>query len=191
MSDAVAPAPPASVLERLVEGDSLPIVAEPVTIVIFGGAGDLAHRKLLPALYNLSVDGLLPPRTAIVAVGRKAMTDDEYRAFAKDGTSQFSRRPLDEQTWQTFAASLFFVNATIDDERGLAPLGARLDIVEHERGLPGNRIYYLAVPPSLFGPTVEQLKRSRFVPSKAWSRLIVEKPIGHDLASAKAINDEI
>ncbi|HZR22074.1 MAG TPA: glucose-6-phosphate dehydrogenase [Vicinamibacterales bacterium] len=183
--------PDASLFEQLAAGETMPIAAEPVTIVIFGGAGDLAHRKLLPALYNLSVDGLLPPRTAIVAVGRKAMTDDEYRAFAKDGTSQFSRRPLDEQTWQTFAASLFFVNATIDDERGLAPLGARLDIVEHERGLPGNLIYYLAVPPSLFGPTVEQLKRSRFVPSKAWSRLIVEKPIGHDLASAKAINDEI
>src|SRR5579884_2789427 len=199
MSDAVAPAPPASVLERLVEGDSLPIVAEPVTIVIFGGAGDLAHRKLLPALYNLSVDGLLPPRTAIVAVGRKAMSDEEYRAFAKDGVTQFSRRPIDEAAWKTFAGALFFVNATIDDEQSLGPLGSKLDIVEHERGLPGNRIYYLAVPPALFVPTVQQLKRSRFVPPREaatpealpFARVIVEKPIGHDLESACAINDAI
>ena len=114
--------------------------AEPVTIVIFGGGGDLAHRKLLPALYNLSVDGFLPARIAIVGVGRSAMTDDAYRDFAKDGTKQFSRRPLDEEQWTRFASSIFFVNATLDDEHGLAPLGARLDVVEHDRGLPGHRL---------------------------------------------------
>ena len=70
-----------------------------MTVVIFGGAGDLAHRKLLPALYNLHLDGLLPPRIAIVGVGRKEMTDEAYRAFAKDGIAQFSRRPIDEQAW--------------------------------------------------------------------------------------------
>jgi len=198
MADAVETSAP-SVFERLAVGEPAPQVAEPVTIVIFGGAGDLAHRKLLPALYNLSVDGLLPPRTAIVGVGRKALSDDDYRAFAKDGTSQFSRRPVDEAMWSTFASSLFFVNASIDDEHGLGPLGSRLDVVEHERGLPGNRIYYLAVPPSLFVPTVQQLQRSRFVPpretvtrdSRPFARLIVEKPIGHDLDSARAINDAI
>src|SRR5689334_24350584 len=112
MPDAVASprptdtSPAASVLERLADGEALPIAAEPVSIVIFGGAGDLAHRKLLPALYNLHVDGLLPPRTAITGVGRKAMTDDEYRNFAKDGVTQFSRRPIDERAWETFAPSL-------------------------------------------------------------------------------------
>src|SRR4029077_1734158 len=86
---------------------------EPVTIVIFGGAGDLAHRKLLPALYNLRVDGLLPPRVAVVGVGRKAIADEEYRRFAKDGITQFSRRPLDEQAWDAFAPSLFYVKAPL------------------------------------------------------------------------------
>ena len=76
-----------------------------MTIVICGGAGDLAHRKLLPALYNLHVDGLLPPRLAIVGVGRKATTEDEYRAFAKDGVEKFSRRPIDAQAWEGFAAT--------------------------------------------------------------------------------------
>ncbi len=199
MSDAVASAPVPSLFDRLAEGDTLPPTAEPVSIVIFGGAGDLAHRKLLPALYNLAVDGLLPPRTAIVGVGRKPMSDDEYRAFARDGVTRFSRRPIDSGAWDAFAGALFFVNATIDDEQSLGPLGSKLDVVEHERGLPGNRIYYLAVPPSLFVPTVQQLRRSRFVPprdaasrdARPFSRVIVEKPIGHDLESACAINDAI
>jgi glucose-6-phosphate 1-dehydrogenase len=164
-----------------------------VTIVIFGGAGDLAHRKLLPALYNLNVDGLLPPRIAIVGIGRKPMTDDEYRAFARDGIEKFSRRPIDTHAWETFAAGLFFGIADLDAAEGLAPLGARLDIVEHERGLTGDRIYYLAIPPTLFRPTVKQLQQSRFVPPPdgKTARVIVEKPIGHDLDSARAINDAI
>jgi glucose-6-phosphate 1-dehydrogenase len=164
-----------------------------MTIVIFGGNGDLAHRKLLPALYNLHVDGLLPPRMAIAGVGRKAMTDEAYREFAKDGITKFSRRPLDEQAWETFSTMLIFVNASIDGEQGLAPLGARLDITEHEGGLSGDRIYYLAVPPSLFAPTVRQLARARFVTKghHPTARVIVEKPIGRDLESARAINDAI
>jgi glucose-6-phosphate 1-dehydrogenase len=164
-----------------------------VTIVIFGGAGDLAHRKLLPALYNLNLDGLLPPRFAIVGVGRKPMSDDDYRGFARDGIERFSRRPIDTHAWETFAAGLFFGIADLDAAEGLAPLGARLDIVEHERGLSGDRIYYLAIPPTLFKPTVKQLARSRFVPPPEGrtARVIVEKPIGHDLDSARAINDVI
>ena len=164
-----------------------------MTIVIFGGGGDLTHRKLLPALYNLHVDGLLPPRIAIVGVGRKEMSDDAYRELAKDGVTQFSRRPIDEAAWQTFAAALFFVAAEIDSEKGLAPLGARLDIIEHERSLTGERIYYLALPPSLFAPTVKQLAKARFVNrgSGQAARIIVEKPIGHDLDSARAIDDAI
>jgi glucose-6-phosphate 1-dehydrogenase len=164
-----------------------------VTIVIFGGGGDLAHRKLLPALYNLNVDGLLPPRIAIVGVGRRPMTDEAYRAFAKDGIERFSRRPIDTHAWETFAAGLFFGVADLDAAEGLAPLGARLDIIEHERGLTGDRIYYLAIPPTLFRPTVKQLARSRFVPPPAAkvARVIVEKPIGRDLDSARAINETI
>src|SRR5579871_2911106 len=199
MAEAVANAPPASVVERLANGDALNIAAEPVSIVIFGGGGDLAHRKLLPALYNLSVDGLLPPRTAIVGVGRQEQGDEDYRAFAKDGISQFSRRPIDEAAWKTFAGSLFYVKSTIDSEQSLGALGSKLDVIEHDRGLPGNRIYYLAVPPSLFVPTVQQLQRARFLPpreaagpdARPFARLIVEKPIGHDLESACEINDAL
>jgi glucose-6-phosphate 1-dehydrogenase len=167
-----------------------------VTIVIFGGSGDLAHRKLLPALYNLHVDHLLPPKIAIVGVGRKDQPDDGYRAFAKDGVTKYSRRPIDEKAWQAFAETLFFVNMSLEDERGYASLGARLDVVEHERGLTGDRIYYLAVPPALFAPTVKQLQRARLVArssqrAQPFARVIVEKPIGRDLDSAREINDAI
>ena len=165
-----------------------------MTIVIFGGGGDLTHRKLLPALYNLHVDGLLPPDTAIVGVGRKEMSDDAYRAFAKDGVTRFSRRPIDAAAWQTFAPTLFSATADIDGENALGPLGARLDIIEHERSQQtAERIYYLALPSSLFVPTVRQLQKARFVTRGGGgaARIIVEKPIGTDLKSACAINDAI
>jgi glucose-6-phosphate 1-dehydrogenase len=165
-----------------------------VTIVIFGGAGDLAHRKLLPALYNLHLDGLLPANLVVVGAGRKEFTDDQYREFARDGVQQFSRRQIDEARWTVFANTLFFVNVTLDQPGALPTLGSRLDIIEHEHGGQDGRIYYLAIPPTLIVPTVEQLARARFVgpvDGEPFSRVIVEKPIGHDLASAKAINDSI
>ncbi len=167
---------------------------EPATLVIFGGGGDLTHRKLLPALYNLFLDGLVPAPFAVVGVGRTEMSDEAYRAFARDGVAQFSRRPIAESQWTAFAAMLFFFAAPLDGHGPFASLGSRLDRIEHERGLPGNRIYYLAVPPALFVPTVQQLHRSRFVGPAGhgrFARLIVEKPIGRDLASATAINDAI
>jgi glucose-6-phosphate 1-dehydrogenase len=177
----------------------------PATLVVFGGAGDLARRKLLPALYNLHIDGLLPARTAMVGVGRPPMSDDQYRDLARDAIAKFSRRDVKqdgsgEKEWLTFAESLFFVGASLEDPAAFAALGSRLDIIEHDRGLPGSRIYYLAVPPSMFIPTVEQLGRARFIEPRArdsqgapsrYARLIVEKPIGRDLASAVAINDAI
>ena len=165
-----------------------------MTLVIFGGAGDLAHRKLLPALYNLYVDGLLPEHSAVVGVGRRDFSDDQYREFARDGVQQFSRRTLDEAHWSGFAKLLYFVNIDITADGSFATLGSRLDLIEHERDRSQDRIYYLAIPPSLFVPTVEQIARARFVgPMNGgpFARVIVEKPIGRDLASAKAINEGI
>jgi glucose-6-phosphate 1-dehydrogenase len=180
---------------RAVEPNLSTATPEPATIVIFGGAGDLAHRKLLPALYNLHLDGVLPEGTAVVGVGRKELSDAEYRAFARDGVERFSRRPLEAAAWDGFAGALYFCTTQIDQAKGLATLGSRLDTVEHERGLKGNRLYYLAVPPSMFVPTVQQLARARFVApidgDAPFARLVVEKPIGHDLTSAMAINDAI
>jgi len=111
----------AAIAERLAGTEGPASAVEPVTFVIFGGGGDLAHRKLLPALYNLHLDALLPPRVAIIGVGRTPLNDEKYREFARDGIEQFSRRPLDPHAWETFSSALFFVTASIDDEHGLAP----------------------------------------------------------------------
>jgi glucose-6-phosphate 1-dehydrogenase len=116
MSDTSTPV--SSIVEQLSAGEPSAAAADPVTFVIFGGGGDLAHRKLLPALYNLQLDGLLPPRVAIVGCGRGEMTDEAYRAFAKDGIERFSRRPIEPHAWELFADSLFFVSASIGDDRG-------------------------------------------------------------------------
>jgi glucose-6-phosphate 1-dehydrogenase len=180
--------------ERLAAGDSAHVEVEPATIVIFGGAGDLTQRKLLPALYNLHLDGLLPPRIAVVGTGRNTFTDEAYRAFARQAVQRFSRRPVDEAQWPAFAGFLSFVTLDLEDPQAFPRLGARLDTIEHERGLPGHRVYYLAVPSSLFKTTVEQLARARFPgppDSGPYARVIVEKPIGLDLAGAMAINDAI
>jgi glucose-6-phosphate 1-dehydrogenase len=165
-----------------------------MTVVIFGGGGDLAHRKLLPALYNLHLDGLLPDRFVVIGVGRKEMSDDQYRAFAREGVQEFSRRPLDEARWQSFGAAVFYACANLEQPNALPALGAKLDTIEHERGLPGDRVYYLAVPPVMFVPIVRQLAHARFVGPRGASpgaRLVVEKPIGRDLDSARQINDAI
>jgi glucose-6-phosphate 1-dehydrogenase len=167
---------------------------EPATLVIFGGGGDLSHRKLLPALYNLFADELLPRPFAVVAAGRKDFNDETFRAFARDGIERFSRRPLDPQHWDAFAGMLFFVHLDVEQPNAMDALRTRLDAIERERELPGHRVYYLAIPPSLIVPTVRQLALARMVApadSKPYSRLIVEKPIGFDLESARQINDEI
>jgi glucose-6-phosphate 1-dehydrogenase len=119
------------------------------------------------------------------------MSDDKYREFARDGIAHFSRRPIDENVWATFAAQLHYTTA--DATTGFASLGAKLDVIEHDGKLSGSRIYYLAIPPSLFEPTVQGLERARLVArgEQPFSRVIVEKPLGHDLESACAINDAI
>ncbi|MGE3507287.1 MAG: glucose-6-phosphate dehydrogenase [Vicinamibacterales bacterium] len=172
------------------------MTADPVSFVIFGGAGDLARRKLLPALYNLHVDRLLPERWLVCATGRGELSDDAYRALVREAIERYSRRPIDAAAWDTFARGLFFeaVDLEGDDDTSFASLGARLDLIEHERGVPGNRIYYLAVPPAMFVPAVRRLARARFIPppgDRRIARLVVEKPIGHDLGSARTINDAL
>ncbi len=168
---------------------------EPCTLVIFGGSGDLAKRKLVPALYNLLLDGMLPTSFAVLGIGRKAFSDDEFRASVKEGVQQFSRQALDEPRWKNFAPRIHYQVGAIDDPASYGTIRTRLEQIEATHQLPGNRIYYLAIPPDSFAPACEGLKQAGLVqdPKRLhpFSRVIIEKPIGQDLASAQAINATI
>lgn len=165
---------------------------EPCTLIIFGGSGDLARRRLIPALYNLLLDGLLPPRSAVIGLGRKPMTDEEFRATVRDGVIAHSRQALAEDTWTDFAPRLFYLSGDNEDPNTYAKLNARVAEIERQLQLPGNRIFYLSIPPSSFAPVCEGLARAGLATKPdarpSYSRIIVEKPVGRDLASAQAIN---
>src|SRR5712692_8713498 len=175
----------------LTVGLSAYLIPQPCTLVIFGGAGDLSARKLLPALYNLSLDGVLPTNFAVVGFARNELDDSTFRAVARDGIERFSRRPLDKTHWEEYSRSLFYVMGSFTDAQAYVELKRRLEKIESEFGIAGNRVFYLSIPPSLIATCVEQLKANGFIAEPGEgpiSRAIVEKPVGRDLASARAIN---
>ncbi len=167
-------------------------VPRPCALVIFGGAGDLARRKLLPALYNLRVDGVLPASFAVVGFARTEHTDESYRTLARDSVEKYSRRSVDETHWADFERGIFYVRGKFDEAASYTALQQRLTEIDQQCGTSGSRVYYLSIPPSVISVCCEQLcAASLVVPIDAaerFSRIIVEKPIGHDLDSARAIN---
>ena len=177
--------------DPLTVGLSRTLLPEPCSVVIFGGAGDLSRRKLIPAIYNLMLDGVLPENFAIVGFARTDLDDVRFRQLAREGIEKYSRRPIEETAWADFEKKLFFVRGPFDQAASYAALSKRLDEIEPGCGVPGNRIFYLSIPPSSMGMCVEQLKNAGLVKpqeGRPFSRIIVEKPIGHDLESAKDLN---
>ena len=171
------------------------IPTDAATIVIFGGSGDLSKRKLVPALFELHVEKQLPPQTAIVGYARTGESDETYRAEMKIAVAEFSRKkPVDEAEWKAFASRLYFYRGDLTLPKNFDDLKTRLETIEKERGLTGNRLFYLAIPPSAIGDVVNNLGQAGFVyraDGPPWSRLIVEKPFGRDLESARALNEEL
>jgi glucose-6-phosphate 1-dehydrogenase len=164
---------------------------EPFTLVIFGATGDLTQRKLLPALYNLHLDGLLPESYSIVGSSRSPMSDRKFAEAMAKGVSAHSRRDLDPERWDDLARRLSYVMVD-GSEDGYEELARRLDALEEERGAPGNRLFYLATPPSAFDDIVTGLGKAGLEqPGRngRWSRVVVEKPTGHDLETASELND--
>ncbi len=171
------------------------VAIEPCTLVILGGSGDLTRRKLLPALYNLLLDGLLPSNYAVIGFGRTPCTDEAFRTFARDGIKKFSRQEIRQDTWEDFARRLCYVTGSGDDPNAYRDLRTRIEAVEAQFTLPGHRIFYLAIPPNSFAPACQGLQQAGMgdppdSPGRS-SRVIVEKPIGRDLESARAINATI
>jgi glucose-6-phosphate 1-dehydrogenase len=164
----------------------------PCTVVIFGASGDLAKRKLIPALYNLRACGAAAPTQdfGVIGFARRPIPLDKFRADARDWASRYSRLELDHQCWDSFASSLDYV-AGLDHPDGFKRLKERLEKYEAEHHLPPNRIYYLSVPPEAVHECVERLAVSGLVadPGAAnFTRVVLEKPIGHDLMSGLELN---
>ena len=172
------------------EGLSTRAVPQPCTIVIFGATGDLTHRKLIPALYNLAADGDLPPAVAIVGFARREKSDDQFRSELEEATRRFSRQAVRDEIWKTFAQSIFYLQSEFGGEAGYKTLAKRLDKIDKESGTRGNRLFYFAAAPDQFEPILKHLKAAGLNETckGSWARVIVEKPFGTDLASARDLN---
>lgn len=172
------------------EGIATRSVPDACTIVIFGATGDLTHRKLIPALYNIAADGELPPGVAVVGMARREKTDDAFRTEMGEAVRKYSRQTVRDELWDNFARSLFYHISDFADAQGYEHLRERLDQLEKERGTSGNRLFYFAAAPDQFEPILQHLKAAGLnqSPNGGWSRVIVEKPFGRDLRSARELN---
>lgn len=169
--------------------------APPTVVVIFGASGDLTARKLLPAVYNLSHDNLLPADFHLVGFGRKVMADDEFRAAAAAAVKEFSRREPEPEVWARVAARTAYVAGGYDEPAAYQRLAAQLAELERQLGRDLQRIFYVSTPPSVFAPIIEQLGACGLAAvhrdTPLHSKVIIEKPFGKDLASALALNSAI
>ena len=175
-------------------------MAEPCTMIICGATGDLTERKLAPALYNTFLGGNLPPEFTGVGFARREWTDAQFRDHLLAGINKYSRnKPVKPAIWDSIAETIEYQRGDFNDPAAYAELAKRLDRIDRDRGTAGNRLFYLAVPPSLYPEIVNQLDRAGLAGSGAhrrtgskrgWTRVIVEKPFGYDLESARTLNRE-
>jgi glucose-6-phosphate 1-dehydrogenase len=171
----------------LLEGLRLRRMPEPCIITIFGASGDLCRRKIFPALYALAVRDLLPEQFAVVGVARSEMSNDEFVAAMEAGVREFARDEFRPEVWERMAAVTRYVSTDFADETGEDLLAKTLTELDEELGTRGNRVYYFAVPPEAMPTLVRELGERRT--ATGWVRLIIEKPFGHDLATARELND--
>jgi len=167
--------------------------ADPCVLVIFGASGDLTRRKLLPALYNLAEAKLLPERFAVLGVARPAIPEDQYRAQMKERVRDAEDEPLEGPLWNNLSERLHYINGEFDDANLYVRMRQLLAQMDAKYKTPGNYLFYLAVPPALFGTVALHLASAGMTkePEGRWRRVIVEKPFGHDLESARALNAEL
>ena len=164
----------------------------PTILVIFGAGGDLTWRKLVPALYNLFLDNLLPEHFALIGLDRKEMSEDEFCERLHNGIDRFSRRgKIDHKQWNRFADQLSFTSVDFDNTRAYQTLADQLTAQEKAWGIKANHIFYLAVPPDLIEMIVGHLGQAKLDRDRERARIVVEKPFGHDLKSACALNQMI
>jgi glucose-6-phosphate 1-dehydrogenase len=173
----------------------IPKVAGPCVLVLFGVTGDLASKKLLPAIYDLANRGLLPPGFSLVGFARRDWEDEDFARITHDAVKAHSRTPFREAVWQQVSEGVRFVPGEFADDQAFDRLAETVAELDADRGTGGNYAFYLSVPPKAFPQVVQQLKRSGLSTppegsggSRPWRRVVIEKPFGHDLASARELN---
>jgi glucose-6-phosphate 1-dehydrogenase len=169
-------------------------VSSPAMMVIFGASGDLANRKLLPAIYKLSQQRLLPPNFVILGYARSPLSDDEFRLRARTSMVGNAEVEFQSSAWDTFAPRLFYISGEYDDDEGFKQLQARISMLEEQWNIGGNRLFYLSTPPSVYEPIITCLGNADLVKPAGghnWTRVVIEKPFGSDLQSAHKLNDHV
>jgi len=168
----------------------MPRIPGPCAVVIFGVTGDLARKKLMPAIYDLANRGLLPATFALVGFGRRDWAHEDFAKVVLDAVKQHARTPFRQEVWDRLAEGIRFVRGNFDDEASFGRLAEQLDKLDAERGTGGNHAFYLSIPPKSFQEVCEQLQTSGLArPQEGrWSRVVIEKPFGHDLKSACELN---
>jgi glucose-6-phosphate 1-dehydrogenase len=166
-------------------------VPEPCALVIFGVTGDLARKKLIPAIYDLANRGLLPPNFAVLGFARRDWDHGTFEQVAREAAQAHSRTPWREDVWARAAGNIKFVSGSFDDDESFDTLARTLDELRDKHGIPGNAAFYLSIPPAAFPTVLRQLDRTGMADndkSGGWRRVVVEKPFGHDLSSARDLN---
>ncbi len=168
-------------------------VAGPCGMVLFGVTGDLARKKLMPAIYDLANRGLLPPGFALVGFARRDWTEQDFGEVVHEAVRSYARTPFREEVWRNLAEGIRFVPGEFDDPAAFTQLSETLAQLDEERGTGGNHAFYLSIPPKFFPVVVEQLEASGLSApvEDQWRRVVIEKPFGHDRASAKELNDVV
>ncbi len=170
----------------------LPRIAGPCGLVIFGVTGDLSRKKLMPAIYDLANRGLLPPGFSLVGFARRDWADQDFGQVVYEAVRKYARTPFREAVWDRLAEGFRFVAGTFDDDASFDNLARTVADLDEARGTSGNHAFYLSIPPGAFPVVTKQLARSGLAEPKTpdeWRRVVIEKPFGHDLASAKQLND--
>ena len=172
------------------EDRRLPRIAGPSAVVMFGVTGDLARKKLLPAIYDLAGRGLLPPGFSLVGFGRRDWDDEQFAQEVRKSVEAGARTEFREEVWLNLKEGLRFVSGAFDDDEAFDNLAQTLKQLDEDRGTGGNTAFYLSIPPGAFEPVCAQLERSGLSEPRegAWQRVVIEKPFGHDLKSAQELN---
>ncbi|WP_205472199.1 glucose-6-phosphate dehydrogenase [Nocardioides sp. SYSU D00038] len=171
----------------------LPRIAGPCGLVLFGVTGDLSRKKVMPAIYDLANRGLLPPGFSLVGFARRDWADQDFAQIVHDSVKEHARTEFREEVWKQLAEGFRFVPGDFDDDAAFDQLRRTIHELDEVRGTDGNHAFYLAIPPGFFGTVAKQLKEHGLTDTDgdSWRRVVIEKPFGHDLASARELNAEL